>query len=66
MAHRESSITLPHCVRDSPIPRDERGVDPEMGSIPYATHRKTETLVVEVSAYTAIGVVQVAVPGIGC
>ena len=66
MARRESSITLPHCMRDSPIPRDERGVDPEMGSIPYATHRKTVSLIVEVSAYKAIEVAQEAVPGIGC
>ena len=66
MARRESSNALPHCMRDSPIPRDERGVDPEMGSIPYATHRKTESLAAEVSVNTAIGVAQVAVPGNGC
>ena len=53
-------------MRDSPIPRDERGVDPEMGSIPYATHRKTVPLVaVAVSVPIAIEAVQVAVPGIG-
>ena len=66
MARRVSSITLPHCMRDSPIPRDERGVDPEMGSIPYATHRKTATLVEVVPVNIAIAVVQGAVPGIGC
>ena len=65
MARRESSNALPHCVRDSPIPRDERGVDPEMGSIPYATHRKTVTLVVAESVNTATAVVQEAVPGTG-
>ena len=65
MARRESSIALPHCMRDSPIPRDERGVDPEMGSIPYATHRKTEALEVVVPVYNATAVVQAAAPGIG-
>ena len=65
MARRESSNALPHCMRDSPIPRDERGVDPEMGSIPYATHRKTVTLVVVVPVNNAIAAEQEAAPGIG-
>ena len=52
-------------MRDSPIPRDERGVDPEMGSIPYATHRKTVALIEVVPVDIAHGVVQVAEPGIG-
>ena len=65
MARRVSSNALPHCMRDSPIPRDERGVDPEMGSIPYATHRKTDTLAEVGPVYIAIVVVQAAEPGKG-
>ena len=52
-------------MRDSPLPRDERGVDPEMGSIPYATHRNTASLIVGVPVYSASDVAQVAGPGIG-